>query len=163
MLPVDMYVFTLFLTHFKQSSKLEGDLLDRLWIRFPIGLQNALNPRGEGHDTGHISWQTCVASYKSGPHSSFGHFCHKVPDLESIFGRTARWRSLVAGAVAGPSLLITGRKTRHTSMAIYILLRAAVLAARCGMKNERAGSLCRPLSWKHGDTFLMCLSSSQIL
>jgi hypothetical protein len=83
--------------------------------------------------------------------------------LESIFGRTARWRSLVAGAVAGPSLLITGRKTRHTSMAIYILLRAAVLAARCGIKNERAGSLCRPLSWKHGDTFLMCLSSSQIL
>jgi hypothetical protein len=94
-----------------------------------------------------------------------GVFCTVDETIAAIGGcrRTARWRSLVAGAVAGPSLLITGRKTRHTSMAIYILLRAAVLAARCGIKNERAGSLCRPLSWKHGDTFLMCLSSSQIL
>lgn len=77
--------------------------------------------------------------------------------------RTAPWRSLVAGAVAGPSLLLTGHKVRHTSMAIYILLRATVLAGRCGLKSERAGWLCKPLSWKHGDTFLMCLSSCQIL
>lgn len=80
-----------------------------------------------------------------------------------FFIRTARWRSLVAGAVVGPSLLLTGHKVRHTSMAIYILLRAAVLAARCGLKSERAGWLFKPLSWKHGDTFLMCLSSCQIL
>lgn len=77
--------------------------------------------------------------------------------------RTARWRSLVAGAIMGPSLLLTGHKVRHTSMAIYILLRAAVLAARCGLKSESAGWLFKPLSWKHGDAFLMCLSSCQIL
>lgn len=70
---------------------------------------------------------------------------------------------MVAGAVVGLSLLLTGHKVRHTSMAICILLRAAVLAARCGLKSEQAGWLFKPLSWKHGDTFLMCLSSCQIL
>jgi len=94
-----------------------------------------------------------------------GVFCTVDETVAAIGGchRTARWRSLVAGAVAGPSLLLTGHKKRHTSMALYILVRAAVLAARCGIKNERTGWLCRPLSWRHGDTFLMCLSSSQIL
>ncbi|KAJ7567433.1 hypothetical protein O6H91_02G146800 [Diphasiastrum complanatum] len=77
--------------------------------------------------------------------------------------RTARWRSLAAGAIASPSLMLTGHDTRHTSMAIYILIRAAVLAARCGIKSKRLGWLCRPLEWKYGDVFLMCLSSSQIL
>lgn len=94
-----------------------------------------------------------------------GGFCTVEETIAALGGsrRTARWRSLVAGAVVGPSLLLTGHKVRHTSMAIYILLRAAVLAARCGLKSERAGWLFKPLSWKHGDTFLMCLSSCQIL
>lgn len=94
-----------------------------------------------------------------------GGFCTVEETIAALGGsrRTARWRSLVAGAIVGPSLLLTGHKVRHTSMAIYILLRAAVLAARCGLKSERVGWLCKPLSWKHGDTFLMCLSSCQIL
>eukprot|EP00250_Pteridium_aquilinum_P031245 c43296_g1_i1 orf=221-1786(-) len=79
------------------------------------------------------------------------------------FQRTAGWRSLIAGAIAGPSLLLTGPDVQHTSMAIYILLRAAVLAARCGIKSEHHGWLFRPLAWQHGDAALMCLSSSQIL
>lgn len=86
-----------------------------------------------------------------------------VPERLCNNCRTARWRALVAGAVAGPALLLTGRDKRHTSLAIYILMRAAVLAARCGIKNEKAGWLFRPLKWRHGDTFLMCLSASQIL
>ncbi|XWS23889.1 hypothetical protein CRYUN_Cryun28dG0054300 [Craigia yunnanensis] len=77
--------------------------------------------------------------------------------------RTAKWRALVAGLVAGPSMLLTGPNTQHTSLAIYILMRAAVLASRCGIKSRRFGKLCKPLTWKHGDIFLMCLSSSQIL
>ncbi|XP_010269273.1 PREDICTED: uncharacterized protein LOC104605990 [Nelumbo nucifera] len=77
--------------------------------------------------------------------------------------RTARWRTLLAGAVAGPSLLLTGPNTQHASLAIYILMRAAVLASRCGMKSKRFGRICKPLTWAHGDIFLMCLSSSQIL
>ncbi|OMO93780.1 hypothetical protein CCACVL1_06357 [Corchorus capsularis] len=77
--------------------------------------------------------------------------------------RTARWRALVAGLIAGPSMLLTGPNTQHTSLAIYILMRAAVLASRCGIKSKRFGKLCKPLTWKHGDIFLMCLSSSQIL
>lgn len=77
--------------------------------------------------------------------------------------RTSKWRPLVAGAVAGPSILLTGLSTQHTSLAIYILLRAAVLASRCGIKSKRFGNICKPLTWAHGDIFLMCLSSSQIL
>ncbi|XP_043719501.1 uncharacterized protein LOC122667310 isoform X2 [Telopea speciosissima] len=77
--------------------------------------------------------------------------------------RTARWRALLAGLIAGPSMLLTGPNTQHTSLAIYILMRAAVLASRCGIKSKRFGRICKPLTWAHGDIFLMCLSSSQIL
>ncbi|KAF2291552.1 hypothetical protein GH714_025564 [Hevea brasiliensis] len=77
--------------------------------------------------------------------------------------RTAKWRALLAGLIAGPSMLLTGPNTQHTSLAIYILMRAAVLASRCGVKSKRVGKYCKPLTWKHGDIFLMCLSSSQIL
>ncbi|KAL3617843.1 hypothetical protein CASFOL_038164 [Castilleja foliolosa] len=76
--------------------------------------------------------------------------------------RTAKWRSLLAGAIAGPSLLLTGLNT-HTSLAIYIFMRATVLASRCGIKSKRFGHIFKPLTWAHGDIFLMCLSSSQIL
>ncbi|XP_004300641.1 PREDICTED: uncharacterized protein LOC101309548 [Fragaria vesca subsp. vesca] len=77
--------------------------------------------------------------------------------------RTAKWRALAAGLIAGPSMLLTGHNTQHTSLAIYILMRAAVLATRCGIKSKQFGPICKPLTWKHGDIFLMCLSSSQIL
>ncbi|CAA2993105.1 Hypothetical predicted protein [Olea europaea subsp. europaea] len=77
--------------------------------------------------------------------------------------RTAKWRSLLAGAIAGPSMLLTGLNTQHTSLAIYILMRATVLASRWGIKSEKFGRICKPLTWAHGDIFLMCLSSSQIL
>ncbi|XP_051124254.1 uncharacterized protein LOC127246757 [Andrographis paniculata] len=77
--------------------------------------------------------------------------------------RTATWRALLAGAIAGPSMLLTGLDTQHTSLAIYILMRATVLASRCGIKSKRFGHICKPLTWAHGDIFLMCLSSSQIL
>ncbi|KAK4792329.1 hypothetical protein SAY86_022764 [Trapa natans] len=98
-----------------------------------------------------------------------GTFAGTFASVDEIIGalgghrRTAKWRHLLAGAVAGPSILLTGPKTQHTSLAIYILMRAAVLASRCGIKSKRFGKICRPLTWKHGDIFLMCLSSSQIL
>ncbi|OIT08436.1 PREDICTED: uncharacterized protein LOC109229764 [Nicotiana attenuata] len=88
-----------------------------------------------------------------------------VDEIVSAWGghrRTAKWRALLAGAIAGPSMLLTGN-TQHTSLAIYILMRAAVLASRCGIKSKRFGHICKPLTWVHGDIFLMCLSSSQIL
>lgn len=89
-----------------------------------------------------------------------------VDELISSLGghrRTAKWRALLAGLIAGPSMLLTGFNTQHTSLAIYILMRATVLASRCGIKSKRFGSICKPLTWAHGDIFLMCLSSSQIL
>ncbi|TMW92266.1 hypothetical protein EJD97_013269 [Solanum chilense] len=88
-----------------------------------------------------------------------------VDEIVSAWGghrRTAKWRALLGGAIAGPSLLLTGN-TQHTSLAVYILVRAAVLASRCGIKSKRFGHICKPLTWAHGDIFLMCLSSSQIL
>ncbi|KAJ4796535.1 transmembrane protein [Rhynchospora pubera] len=85
--------------------------------------------------------------------------------IAAIWGhkRTAKWRSLLAGLVAGPSMLLTGPNTQHTSLALYILVRSAVLAARCGIKSKKFGKYCKPLTWSHGDVFLMCLASSQIL
>ncbi|KAL8523429.1 hypothetical protein ACS0TY_013402 [Phlomoides rotata] len=55
--------------------------------------------------------------------------------------RTAKWRALLAGAIAGPSMLLTGLNTQHTSLAIYILMRATVLASRCGIKSKRFGHI----------------------
>ncbi|CAL0320220.1 unnamed protein product [Lupinus luteus] len=98
-----------------------------------------------------------------------GTFAGTFVSMDELIGaigghrRTARWRALLAGALAGPSMLLTGLETQHTSLAIYILMRAAVLASRCGIKSKRFGRICKPLTWKHGDIFLMCLSSSQIL
>eukprot|EP00246_Nothoceros_aenigmaticus_P011561 TRINITY_DN3195_c0_g1_i2.p1 TRINITY_DN3195_c0_g1~~TRINITY_DN3195_c0_g1_i2.p1 ORF type:complete len:368 (-),score=53.68 TRINITY_DN3195_c0_g1_i2:309-1412(-) len=67
-----------------------------------------------------------------------GTFCGVDEALAGAFGsqRTAKWRKLVAGAIAGPSLLFTGPGAWHTSMAIYILVRAAVLAARVGIQSK---------------------------
>ncbi|XP_028771807.1 uncharacterized protein LOC114729035 [Neltuma alba] len=98
-----------------------------------------------------------------------GTFAGTFVSMDELIGalgghrRTARWRALLAGGIAGPSILLTGFKTHHKSLAIYILMRAAVLASRCGIKSKRFGRICKPLTWKHGDIFLMCLSSSQIL
>ncbi|WCJ44464.1 hypothetical protein M5689_025130 [Euphorbia peplus] len=89
-----------------------------------------------------------------------------VDEVIATYGghrRTGKWRALLAGLIAGPSMLLTGLNTQHTSLALYILMRAAVLASRCGIKSKRFGKYCKPLTWKHGDIFLMCLSSSQIL
>ncbi|KHG28841.1 Transmembrane protein [Gossypium arboreum] len=79
-----------------------------------------------------------------------------------VMKETIRY-GLFLGTFAGPSMLLTGPNKQHKSLAIYIFMRAAVLASRCGMKSKRFGKLCKPLTWKHGDIFLMCLSSSQIL
>ncbi|KAK0576826.1 hypothetical protein LWI29_023893 [Acer saccharum] len=98
-----------------------------------------------------------------------GTFAGTFVSVDEIIGalgghrRTAKWRALLAGLIAGPSMLLTGPNTQHTGLAIYILMRAAVLASRCGIKSKRFGRICKPLTWKHGDIFLMCLSSSQIL
>ncbi|KAJ9508904.1 hypothetical protein QJQ45_028214, partial [Haematococcus lacustris] len=56
--------------------------------------------------------------------------------LALLFGqdRTSQWRALVAGAVAGHALLITGSQARHHSLATYVLLRGITLLVRCGNK-----------------------------
>jgi len=78
--------------------------------------------------------------------------------------RTKNWRGLVAGAAVGPALFLTGGG-RHTSLSIYLFLRALILLARIGNKSERAWvrTLVAPSRWEHGDTLMMCLSSGQVL
>ncbi|KAH0926508.1 hypothetical protein HID58_018764 [Brassica napus] len=81
-------------------------------------------------------------------------------DLETCFclyPRTAKWRALFAGLVAGPSMLLTGPNTQHTSLAVYILMRAAVLASRCGIKSKRFGSFASRLHGNMGTCF-SCVS-----
>ncbi|KAK4348958.1 hypothetical protein RND71_031713 [Anisodus tanguticus] len=82
-------------------------------------------------------------------------------DVVFALKETLRY-GLFLGTFAGPSMLLIGN-TQHTSLAIYILMCATVLASRCGIKSKRFGHICKPLTWAHGDIFLMCLSSSQIL
>ncbi|KAM7520764.1 hypothetical protein LguiB_019726 [Lonicera macranthoides] len=65
---------------------------------------------------------------------------------------TARWRALLAGAIAGPSMLLTGLNTQHTSLAIYILMRATVLASRSSyiLKQESLPPPYKSFLNKHG-------------
>ncbi|CAI7892442.1 unnamed protein product [Closterium sp. NIES-53] len=94
-----------------------------------------------------------------------GSYCVLDEGIAAVGGhdKTRRWRALLAGAAAAPSLLLAGPNTRHTSLALYVLLRSVVLAVRCGIKSPSWGWLFRPLTWRHGDTLLMCISAAQIL
>ncbi|GMH39395.1 hypothetical protein BSKO_07293 [Bryopsis sp. KO-2023] len=80
--------------------------------------------------------------------------------------KTAKWRALVAGLCAGPSILLTGSDVRHNSLSLYIFLRGLTLLIRCGNKpSSRAWlrALLAPTRFEHGDTLMMCLASYQIL
>lgn len=97
-----------------------------------------------------------------------GAFVAVDEGIAALFGkrRTAAWRAYAAGAAAGPSLMLTGSNDRHTSLALYILLRGATLIIRCGNKPDAPPAVRKaltPTRWKHGDTALMCVATSQIL
>ena len=67
--------------------------------------------------------------------------------------------------MAGPTLLLTGRDSRHDSLALYVLLRGVALLVRCGNRPAAAPwkrRLLAPTRWRHGDVALMCLSTSQL-
>jgi len=87
--------------------------------------------------------------------------------LANLFGRhrSKHWRAAAAGALAGPSLLLTGHSD-HTSLALYIFLRSVVLLARCGFKRGERDPALRaalsPLQYRHGDVLLMCMAASQL-
>ncbi|KFM24545.1 hypothetical protein F751_2263 [Auxenochlorella protothecoides] len=79
--------------------------------------------------------------------------------------RTRGWRSLLAGLLAGPSILLTGPGSNHTSLAMYVFLRGLVLLVRCG--NLPGGPAWRrrllaPTRATHGDVALMCLAVTQL-
>ena len=46
--------------------------------------------------------------------------------------RTRGWRALVAGFVAGGSLVLAGGDKRHTSLALYMALKGLTFLVRCG-------------------------------
>ncbi|PSC71174.1 hypothetical protein C2E20_5468 [Micractinium conductrix] len=79
--------------------------------------------------------------------------------------RTAAWRAMASGALAGPALLLTGTKEAHTSLALYIFIRGLTLLARCGNLPEAhplKRKLLAPMRWPYGGVALMCLSTAQI-
>lgn len=79
--------------------------------------------------------------------------------------RTSAWRSIVAGAVAGPSILWTGPGADHTSLAMYVFVRGLVLLVRCGNlpgAPEWRRRLLAPTRVPHGDVMLMCLAITQL-
>lgn len=83
----------------------------------------------------------------------FGHKC------------TSAWRGALAGALAGPTLLLTGRHITHTSLALYVLLRGITLLIRCGNLPEAARwkrILLTPTRWPHGDVLMMCVATAQL-
>lgn len=79
--------------------------------------------------------------------------------------RTAAWRAMVSGALAGPALLLTGGQQTHTSLSLYVFVRGLVLLIRCGNlpgAHPLKRKLLAPTRWAHGDLALMCLSSVQL-
>ena len=100
---------------------------------------------------------------------SFSGTVVAADELIAILGgskETSAWRGLASGALAGPTILLTGRDTTHTSLAIFILVRGLALLVRCGNLPTAASwkrILLAPTRFKHGDTVLMCLCSGQLL
>ena len=79
--------------------------------------------------------------------------------------RSAPWRSAVAGLAAAPAITLTGPRDRHTSLALYVLVRGLTLLVRVGNKPSAPRPLrtaLAPTRWAHGDTALMCLSTAQV-
>ncbi len=87
--------------------------------------------------------------------------------LRERFGGEAskRWRCAVAGACAGPSLLLTGADVRHYGLAGYIWVRSLVLMTRVAQKSENPAvkKLTQPTKMEHGDVVLMVGSAMVIL
>ncbi|KAI8466070.1 MAG: hypothetical protein J3K34DRAFT_524830 [Monoraphidium minutum] len=88
--------------------------------------------------------------------------------IARVFGkeRSSRWRALVAGACAGPTLLLTGPKERHYSLAVYVLLRGITLLIRTGNRPSAPPllrALLAPTRLEHGDAMLMCACCGQII
>lgn len=79
--------------------------------------------------------------------------------------QSASYRAAVAGAVAAPTILLTGQN-RHDDLALYVLLRGVTLLVRCGNEPDAPAAVRAALSptrWRHGDAVLMCAASWQII
>ena len=90
--------------------------------------------------------------------------------------RSKSWRAAVAGAFAGPTLLLAdgvGRgpaadPRRHHGLATYVWLRSVVLLVRCAIKRrdrltETQRRLLAPFASDHADVGLMMASATVIL
>lgn len=99
---------------------------------------------------------------------AYGGVAVLVDEAIALLGgkrRTQAWRGMAAGLAAGPTLLLTGSKETHSSVALYVLIRGLALLVRCGNLPSAAPwkrRLLAPTRWEHGDTALMCLCTCQI-
>lgn len=66
-----------------------------------------------------------------------------LPLMHLLLRSTQAWRGFASGLLAGPSLLLAGRKARFTSLAIYVLLRGLALLIRWAL----GGFVCVCVRW----------------
>lgn len=160
--------------------------LDRVWHGMIRGACIGLTLRGGLHLVGSLLAAVSKRKDRSlTAASAFGDTARYAAFLAALAGiyigvdegiaaavgkdRSAKWRSLVAGMCAGPALLCTGPKSRHYSLATYILLRGITLLIRTGNKPRAAArhpllhAALAPTRLAHGDTLLMCGAASQIV
>jgi len=92
-----------------------------------------------------------------------GSFCAVAVGVDEGLGatlgrsRTRRWRAMVAGLCAGPTLLLAGGGP-HPSLATYLVVRASMLAVRVGLASERplVRALASPAALPHADVAAFC-------
>eukprot|EP00210_Caulerpa_lentillifera_P002890 g2760.t1 len=80
--------------------------------------------------------------------------------------KTSSWRGMIAGLLAGPSILLLGSKVRHDSLAIYVFVRSLTLLVRCGNRSTKfrfIKFLLSPTRASYGDVVIMCLTTAQIM
>ena len=103
------------------------------------------------------------------------HASHSAPVLaavhscqDMVLDQTLRyWKVPVCvSAIQSRAMHASRPKTRHHSLALYILLRGITLLVRCGNKPDAPPAVRKLLTitrMKHGDTALMCACTSQVL
>ncbi|KAL3143001.1 hypothetical protein ABBQ38_003280 [Trebouxia sp. C0009 RCD-2024] len=96
------------------------------------------------------------------------NFLSKLQDTARYAAFLATYSGAFVAVDEGIAALFGKRRSndRHTSLALYILLRGATLIIRCGNKPDAPPAVRKaltPTRWKHGDTALMCVATSQIL
>ena len=108
-----------------------------------------------------------VASYAAFLATFAGTYVSADEGLRRRYGgeESKAWRCALAGACAGPSLMLAGSGATHYGLAGYIWVRSIVLLTRVAQKSEdeTMKRLTAATRMEHGDCALMVGSAAVIL